>query len=487
MSGDVLRLDWRAPGPVARAFYDDMAPVSAIMGPVGSGKTTAALMKIVEHARKQRPSPRDGVRRYKHLVIRDTFVNIQRTIFPSWFGIFPKDAGEFVGGPPAVHKLKFDDGKGPIHLQVDFMGLGDDAVENLLRGYEMTGFYANEVDLLGYGTVDFLFSRTGRYPSAMDGGPSWRGGWMDFNAPEQDHWLYQLLVDGVVPESDPPQEAKGFHLHVQPDGMSGAAENRANLPSDYYEKMMGTMPQWRARRLIHNQWGYSRDGKPVYPEFHDAVHVSAAVLDPIPGLPVVLGVDAGGTPAAAFGQFLPNGQLRVFDEIVTGPGTGPKAFGQRILDIVSRRLRHFEMSGWVDPAAQYGVADGADKDWIAVLRQVTKIPFRPAPTNAPGMRQEAMRTPLSRMVEGRPGFILCPSCKSLRKALNSGYQYRRIQSGGASGRFDTKPNKNEWSHIAEALEYLALGGPGGLSAVIGRARVAEMSVENEFDVFEGVH
>ena len=280
MSGGSINLEWAPPGPVAADFMADMAPISAIMGPVGSGKTTAALVKIVRHARLQKPSPRDGIRRYRHLVIRDTFVNIQRTILPSWFAIFPKDAGEFVGGPPAVHRLIFNDGEGPIHLQVDFMGLGDDAIENLLRGYEMTGFYANEADLLSYGTIDFLYSRTGRYPSALDGGVSWRGGWMDFNAPEQDHWLYQLLVDGIIPETVPELPAAGFSFHVQPGGMDPKAENRRNLPADYYDRMLGTMPDWRARRLIHNQWGYSRDGKPVYPEFRDAVHVSPVALEP---------------------------------------------------------------------------------------------------------------------------------------------------------------------------------------------------------------
>lgn len=482
----IINLEWSPPGPVAAAFMQDMAPISAIMGPVGSGKTTAALMKIVRNARLQRPSPRDGVRRFRQLVIRDTFVNIQRTIFPSWFAIFPRDAGEFVGGPPAVHRLQFDDGEGPIHLQVDFMGLGDDTIENLLRGYEMTGFYANEADLLSYGTIDFLFSRTGRYPSALDGGSIWRGGWLDFNAPEQDHWLYQLLIDGEIPESDPVQLAEGFSFHVQPGGMDPRAENRRNLPADYYERMLGTMPEWRARRLVHNQWGYSRDGKPVYPEFRDAVHVSPVPLEPAQGLPIGIGCDAGGTPAATFGQFLPSGQFRVLDEIVTGPGTGPKRFGQMILDKVSARFRGHELFGWVDPSAAFGGDHtGTDRDWLTTLQQTTKVRFRAAPTNSPAMRQEAMRTPLARMVEGTPGFLLCPRCKSLRKALNSGYHYRRIKVAGATGRFDDKPAKNEWSHIAESAEYLALGGPGGLRAVMGmrQRQAGELKVETDYEMF----
>lgn len=484
MSG-VVRMDWVPPGPVAAAFYRDDAPISAIMGPVGSGKTTAALMKIVRHARMQRPSPRDGVRRYRQLVIRDTFVNIQRTIFPSWFAIFPKDAGEFVGGPPAVHRLKFDDGEGMIELQVDFMGLGDDVIENLLRGYEMTGFYANEADLLSYGTIDFLFSRTGRYPSALDGGCTWRGGWMDFNAPEQDHWLYRLLVDGVIPESEPEKAAEGFSFHRQPGGLEAGAENRHNLLADYYERMNGTMPDWRARRLVHNQWGYSRDGKPVYPEFRDGVHVAPRALAPLSHIPIGIGMDAGGTPAAAFGQFLPNGQLRVLDEVVTGPGTGPKHFADLLLAVLNRRFREFDIYGWADPSSAYGGdRSGTDRDWLETVSERAKIRFRPAPTNSPGMRQEALRSPLSRMIEGQPGFLLDPGCKNLRKALNSGYRYRRMKLGGASGRFDDKPEKNEWSHISEALEYLALGGPAGLAALKGRERrAAPISIEREYSMF----
>lgn len=482
-----MRLNWVPPGPVADAFMQSDGPIDAIMGPVGSGKTTAALMKIVTRARMQRPSPVDGVRYFKALVLRDTFVNLKRTIFPSWHAMFPKEAGEWLEGPPACHRLRFNDGHGFIQLQVDFMGLGEDSIENLLRGYEMTAFYANEVDLLSYGAVDFLFSRTGRYPSKMHGGASWRGGWMDFNAPEQDHWLYTLLVDGIIPESEPEQHAEGFRFFQQPGGMSPGAENRHNLPSDYYEKMLGSMPDWRARRLVRNQWGYSRDGKPVFSEFSDAVHVSPVELAPIRGLPVGIGADAGGSPAAALGQFLPNGQFRVFAEVRTDPGTGPKRFAEMLLEVINRRCRGHDLFGWVDPSAAYGGdAEGADHSWLKTVQLATKIRFKPAPTNSPAMRQEALRTPLSRMIEGTPGFLLCPSCKGLRKALNSGYHFRRIQVAGASGRFDNKPSKNAWSHIAEALEYLALGGPGGLAAVMGQKlrEAGSIKVERDYDMLD---
>ncbi|MFN3592705.1 MAG: hypothetical protein ACK4TG_11020, partial [Thermaurantiacus sp.] len=289
--------------------------------------------------------------------------------------------------------------------------------------------------------------------------------------------------DQEIPGSDPVEPASGFKLFVQPGGLSSGAENRGNLPSDYYEKMLGSMPAWRARRLIHNQWGYSRDGKPVYPEFNDAVHVAAARLDPLPRIPVGIGIDAGGTPAAVFGQFCADGQMRVFAEIVSGPGTGPKRFGDEILRVRNERCRSHDIYAWADPSAAYGGdADGGDPAWLETVARRTRIHMRPAPTNAPGMRQEAVRSHLSRLVEGRPGFQMCPTMKIYRKAMNSGYHFRRIKIHGATGRFGPKPEKNEFSHVAEAGEYLALGGAAGLASIIGRdVRNRAVTVDSTYD------
>lgn len=483
-------IDWKPPGPVAAAFSDATDFVTGIRGPVGSGKTTAALMKIIKAAAVQRPSPIDGVRRCKALVIRDTFVNIKRTILPTWHGWFPTTMGEWVGGPPAQHRLRFDLGRGPIDLTVDFMGIGDDTIENLLRSYEMTCFYINEADLLSFDALSFLMQRAGRYPSKLHGGPTWYGGWMDFNSPEQDHWLHELFVDGIIP-GGMEQKAEGYRLFDQPGGTEPGAENVHNLPPGYYDRMLKSMPEWLARRMVHNKWGYSRDGKPVYPEFNDTIHVAPKVLEPVKGIPVGIGADAGGTPAATFGQWMKDGQWRILAEIATGPGTGPTKFSELILQTAAERFPQHnpatDFYGWCDPSAEYG-GDGEDNDpsWLIKVRKKTGINFRPTATNAPSMRQEAIRQPLTRLIDGRPGLWLCPSCKTLRKALNSGYHYRKIQIGGATGRFDTKPAKNMFSHISESAEYLLLGGGHGVAGLLGRQRDEQrrpMTAASDYDVY----
>ena len=54
------------------------------MGPVGSAKTSSALMRLLRHARLQ-DSGDDGVRHTRFGIIRDTYRNLDKTTIPSWF------------------------------------------------------------------------------------------------------------------------------------------------------------------------------------------------------------------------------------------------------------------------------------------------------------------------------------------------------------------------------------------------------------------
>ena len=104
MSGPALNLTWRAPGLVAARFMAAVAPIQIINGPVGSGKTTTAMMKAVRLATRQQPSSHDGVtRKFKLCCVRDTYRQIWKTTLPSWHKRFPKDVGDFIGseGGPA--------------------------------------------------------------------------------------------------------------------------------------------------------------------------------------------------------------------------------------------------------------------------------------------------------------------------------------------------------------------------------------------------
>jgi hypothetical protein len=57
---------------------------------------------------------------------------------------------------------------------------------------------------------------------------------------------------------------------------------------------------------------------------------------------------------------------------------------------------------------------------------------------------------------GRPALVIHPRCKKLRKAFNGGYCFRRVAVSGAE-RFRDEPDKNEFSHVSDALQYMMVG------------------------------
>jgi hypothetical protein len=71
------------------------------------------------------------------------------------------------------------------------------------------------------------------------------------------------------------------------------------------------------------------------------------------------------------------------------------------------------------------------------------------------------------MTDGAPSVQLSPNCKTLRKGFNGAYKYRRLQIAGEE-RFTEKPDKNEFSHPHDALQYVALRLRGGAPRKTGR-------------------
>lgn len=74
---------YQPPGPVAAAFLESDAFVCAIRGPLGSGKSTACVAKLLQNTRNQVPL-KDGWIRRRSAVIRNTYVIIASTTDGTW-------------------------------------------------------------------------------------------------------------------------------------------------------------------------------------------------------------------------------------------------------------------------------------------------------------------------------------------------------------------------------------------------------------------
>lgn len=479
-------------GPVSEAFIADESLICAIMGPYGSAKTTSCIRKIIQSPRFQNKGP-DGVRRVRWCVVRDTYGQLETNVLNSWFTWFPKTKDNW-NGREMVHRLSFDvallDGNEPERWEIEvyFRAMGDQKAEDVLKGLELTGLWLNEVDTLDKGVLRFGLPRTGRYPSAAHGGCQYRAVIADFNAPDIDNWTYELLVEQKLPISDDlaaelrkalgPRFNIGFHR--QPGGRSKdpLPENIRNLPDGYYESLMLGLTANDIRRFVDNEFGAVRNGQPVYPEYNDDIHCVPDLL-PQRDLPMCLAVDGGSTPAAVFGQIDDLGRQRWTAECVVFQDDadkgleqmGPEVFGRIVGEFWLEHYAHFTFGGaWADPAAFYG-EDRDDYGWIklfwkafqktlkegAINAAAWKI--KPAPCNGNRLpeRLEAVRRPLTKMIGGQPALMISDKCRFLRRGFKNGYVILRSQLSNGSGRWADKPLKNDFSHVHDGGQYLALG------------------------------
>ena len=171
------------------------------MGPVGSGKSYGCAAEIMLRAVKQPPSPKDGIRYSRFVIVRNSYPELRTTTIKTWLELFPEHVwGPMRWSPPISHHLKLP-ARGDAHgidCEVIFMALDQPKDVRKLLSLELTGAWVNEAREMPLAVVQGLTHRVGRYPTKSNGGCPWRGIWMDTNPMDDDHWWYRLS------EKEPP-------------------------------------------------------------------------------------------------------------------------------------------------------------------------------------------------------------------------------------------------------------------------------------------
>jgi len=429
------------------------------MGPVGSGKSTACCWEMFRRLQEQAPGA-DGIRRSRWAVVRNTYRELTDTTLNTW-----RDWFEAVGhwnNQDMTHRIKFAD----VEAEIMFRALDRPQDVKKLLSLELTGAWVNEAREVPRAVIDMLQGRVGRYPSKREGGPTWFGVIMDTNPPDNDHWWYRLFE-----ETSP----KGWMLFKQPSGRREGAENIENLPAGYYERLEAGKDQEWIRVYVDGEYGFISEGRPVYPEFRDHLHIAQQPIETINGEPVYVGIDFGLTPAAVFGQRDVRGRWRWLHELVT-EDMGAVRFGELLAAEMQQKFPGFEFQVWGDPAGEQ--RSQTDETTPFQILRARGIRARPAPTNDFTLRREAVAVPLSRLVDGEPGLSISPKCQTLRKAMGGGYAYKRVQVSGDE-RFHDKPDKNQYSHVAEAAQYLMLGAGEGRAIVRHHAPGPQKTIQSD--------
>ena len=479
---------YKPDGEVVRHFLKDNSFWRGLRGPVGSGKSVACCVEVFRRALLQQPNHK-GIRRSRWAVIRNTGPQLKTTTIKTWLDWFPEeDYGPFRWGVPFTHHIMVGD----IDLEVIFLALDSEEDIRKLLSLELTGVFANEAREMPKSIIDACTMRVGRFPSMREGGPSWYGMIADTNAPEDDHWWPIMAGEAPLPEFITAQEAlmlrkpEGWKFFNQPAAMveqtkkvgaetiitgyelSELAENRKNLTPEYYNKIItGKRKDW-IDVYIMNRLGTVSEGKVIYPDFNDQVHISKEELHVASGRPIYVGLDFGFHPAAIFAQRFGRGQWNIIDEIVADDLSTPAFAGEikaKLKDLMTDDRQEVRIYG--DPAGDQRTPGREDTKTSFQIMKTHGIIARPAPSNDPSLRIEAVKAVIDRMIDGRPALLVSPKCVTLKKGFTSGYCRKRINAKGPP-RYEERASKNKYSHPHDALQYLMLGAGEGRSLTQGQ-------------------
>lgn len=456
-----LEMNYR-PSPTMLAFHNSTKPDKAIAGPPGGGKTVGALWECIFRAMRQPPN-REGRRKFRVVIIRATYPNLKLTTLKTIRDWLPKELGDITMTQPMEGTLSWMQPDGTwVDFELVFLAVEDEGEIDKMRSMEMSVIWLNEATEVTRDVYEMAQQRVGRYPAAKDGAICAEPGViMDFNLPGVDHWLYDVTVknkpDTLAAFFQPPavfclnfekadagEEAPQYMMN--PD-----AENLENLPIGYYEKQLASMTSWnRIKSFLLMKWASFNVGKIVYDTFSRSVHVTSVHTEPIPGLPVFVGIDTSGLhPGAIFGQ-LQMGSLVVLAEVYGEDTAFLEFIDKGLRPIIAEKFGGYNLLAICDPANPRDAMTGQTP--VQALKRAG-INAVTAYTNKFVPRREAVVSFLNR----RAGMAIDPRCVTLIQALEEKYVYRKLRIVSTSGaQYANEPEKNDWSHVADALQYLCL-------------------------------
>ena len=482
---------WRAPGPIANRYLVSQSPIRIIQGPIESAKSSTSAMCLYA-AMCTMPRWKDGKRRSRWLVTRTTYPELRGSTVETFLYWFPPEVyatpggGKFYDTEPYYYEMRFRD----VVADVIFEAFPDDKEETIraLRSKEYTGAWINECQFTPRRLFFEIASRTGRYPPKKElpeGHALQQWVVADLNAPPtDDHWILRMRGDVPLPLDMPVEEKRQFEkpdnvaFFKQPpalieefesDGktvkgyrVNPIAENLRNMRQDRYIELTGGKSKAEIDRDLMGRVVPVKRGEAVFPQARRHLHVADRDMVPMPGAPVVLGMDFGRTPAVVFLQSL-HGRWVVFDELV-GFNVSASTFAPQVRALLQQRYPDCPYSAWGDPSGDWrGQAD--DRTPFQLFRAAGIEVRAPAAKDNPQKRIEATESVMNTLIDGRPRLLINPGCKHLVAAVVDGGYVFTTKTGPDGVKLIKEPLKNNHSHIAEALQY-ALWGAGEVREVL---------------------
>jgi hypothetical protein len=458
-------LTYRA-GPTGQKFLDSKAFVKGIMGPIGSGKSTVAIMDLMQRAINQKPF--NNVRRTKFGLMRNTQAQLKATVRPlidTWFVTMTNGTMGTWRVSEAVFEVRFKLPDDTI-VHSEFCMLAADTPDDVRRllSLELSAAWVEESREIDPEVFQGLQGRVNRYPSRIAGGVTYPGLIFSTNPPPLGSYWHETI-------SNPPSNTEVFIQPpaLLPDGqLNPERENQENLAPDYYENVMaGKTEGWTSVYLM-NQYGAGDYGQPVYrSSFKKSFHVADEPLSPIPqsSSQLIVGMDNGLQSACVIGQQDMRGRINILGEcyVPADETMGVEQFLSKYLVPKLRReyanFRPENILFVMDPACWQ--RSQANELQISTVVAAMGYKTLKANTNDPERRVAAVESLLVRQIDGKAGLLIDPSCQHLVNATEWGFRYKKNAAGQGTLTFD----KNHFSHISDAMHYLCGHFQGNIAGI----------------------
>lgn len=464
-----MNIEYTAPPTVAQFIKcDDFGRI--ILGPVGSGKTVGCIFELFRRACEQEPAE-DGLRYTRFAIVRQTLKQLKDTVL--------KDIVRWLEG---IAAYKVTDSTiyieiGDVRSEWILIPLDNPEDQRRLLSMQLTAAWMSEVIEMDFQLLAPLTGRIGRYPSGRNGAPSWSGIIADTNFPSEGSDWHKFLVD---------DKPNGWSFFYQPGGLDEDAENlnylnqtpaTIKLPIDhpdrvaagreYYNRfvqMHGEDSLW-VQRYVHAQFGPDPSGTPVFrTTFKSAFHCVDS-LEPLTGVPLIIGQDFGRDPCSIICQVDPRGKLLVLEEVIA-EDIGLEQHIERALRPVLLGPRYLGKSVAMigDPAGRAKSSISEETSYDVLNRM--GFHALPGPTNDIDPRIRAVESWLLKQFDGKSAVSIDRSrCPKLVRALGGAYRYARTKTGE---RKPTPEKKHPHSDIVDAFQYVCLVTHGRMTNLIGR-------------------
>jgi hypothetical protein len=454
-----------------------LGPASEVH-PVSFGREIRPVRKVYQaHLRPGgsyacTQEPFNNVRRTKWIILRNTMQQLKSTVKPLIDQWFVENVGQALGSWRLTENTFEIKGRMPdgTVVHTEFVLMAADTPDDVRRllSVEASGAWVEEAREVDQAVFEGLQGRVGRFPRRDAGGVTHKHVLCSTNPPPMGTFWHQLMVN-------PPDNVE---VIMQPaaileDGsLNPEAENLEHLDPTYYENLMQGKSQGWIDVYLRNLFGPGEWGNPVFRNtFKHSFHVSDEPLSTIAQSlnPLLVGMDNGLQAAAVIGQQDMRGRVNIFSDcyVPDGETMGVETFLDRLLvPLLRSKFAHIRPENILfvmDPACW----QRSQLNEKTIAMAVTERGFKciKASTNDPEKRIQAVEALLTRQIDGGPGMLFdANDCQHIVSALEWGYRFKKTSVGQATG----TPEKNHFSHCADALQYLALHYNAALSGWVMR-------------------